>query len=126
VRAALAATTGVEGPADVAKYLLAGADVVMTTSALLRHGPEHAAVLLDSLSAWMARKGFATLGELPRDPLDGARWRRRSAPARRLRPRASGSQPQRLRPLVTRTAPRTRRWPRAGLGRLEATVAACA
>ena len=42
VRAALAATTGVEGPADVAKYLLAGADVVMTASALLRHGPEYA------------------------------------------------------------------------------------
>jgi Dihydroorotate dehydrogenase len=28
--ASLAATTGVEGPADVIKYLLAGADVVMT------------------------------------------------------------------------------------------------
>jgi dihydroorotate dehydrogenase (fumarate) len=64
VRAALAATSGVEEPADVAKYLLAGADVVMTTSALLRHGPEHAAVLLDGLSAWMARKGFATVDEL--------------------------------------------------------------
>ena len=59
VRASLAATTGVEGPADVVKYLLAGADVVMTTSALLRHGPDHAAVLLDGLSAWMVRKGFA-------------------------------------------------------------------
>jgi dihydroorotate dehydrogenase (fumarate) len=64
VRAALAATTGVEGPADVAKYLLAGADVVMTASALLRHGPEHAAVLLDGLSDWMARKGFETVDEL--------------------------------------------------------------
>src|SRR6202043_2125539 len=42
----LAATTGVEGPADVIKYLLAGADVVMTASALIRHGPGHAAVLL--------------------------------------------------------------------------------
>ncbi len=49
VRASLAATTGVETPADVAKYLLAGADVVMTASALLRHGPEHATVLLDGL-----------------------------------------------------------------------------
>jgi dihydroorotate dehydrogenase (fumarate) len=64
VRAALAATTGVEGPADVAKYLLAGADVVMTASALLRHGPEHATVLLDGLSAWMARKGFQSIDEL--------------------------------------------------------------
>ena len=64
VRAALAATTGVEDPADVAAYLLAGADVVMTTSALLRHGPGHARVLLDGLSTWMARKGFETVGEL--------------------------------------------------------------
>ena len=51
-------------PADVAKYLLAGADVVMTASALLRHGPEHATVLLDGLSDWMARKGFAAVDEL--------------------------------------------------------------
>ena len=57
VRASLAATTGVETPADVAKYLLAGADVVMTASALLRPRPEHATVLLDGLSDWMARKG---------------------------------------------------------------------
>jgi dihydroorotate dehydrogenase (fumarate) len=64
VRAALAATTGVEGPADVASYLLAGADVVMTASALLRHGPEYAAVLLDGLSDWMGRKGFSAVEEL--------------------------------------------------------------
>jgi dihydroorotate dehydrogenase (fumarate) len=64
LRAALAATSGVEEPADVAKYLLAGADVVMTTSALLRHGPAHASVLLEGLSAWMERKGFATVDEL--------------------------------------------------------------
>jgi dihydroorotate dehydrogenase (fumarate) len=64
VQAALAATTGVEEPADVAKYLLAGADVVMTASALLRHGPEHATVLLDGLTAWMARKGFESVDEL--------------------------------------------------------------
>ncbi len=64
VRAALAATSGVETPDDVAAYLLAGADVVMTASALLRHGPEYAAVLLDGLSSWMARKGFQTVDEL--------------------------------------------------------------
>ena len=52
------------GPADVAKYLLAGADVVMTASALIRHGPRHAAVLLDGLSEWMARKGYASVGEV--------------------------------------------------------------
>jgi dihydroorotate dehydrogenase (fumarate) len=64
VRASLAATTGVETPADVAKYLLAGADVVMTASALLRHGPEHATVLLDGLSDWMEGKGFTAVDQL--------------------------------------------------------------
>ena len=64
LRAALAATSGVEDPEDVAAYLLAGADVVMTASALLRHGPQYAAVLLDGLSSWMSRKGFQTVDEL--------------------------------------------------------------
>jgi dihydroorotate dehydrogenase (fumarate) len=64
VRASLAATTGVENADDVVKYLLAGADVVMTTSALLRHGPQHATVLLDGLAAWMSRKGFANVGDV--------------------------------------------------------------
>jgi dihydroorotate dehydrogenase (fumarate) len=60
----LAATTGVESAADVAAYLLAGADVVMTTSSLLRHGPEHAATLLDGLRAWMEGKGFTGLDQV--------------------------------------------------------------
>jgi dihydroorotate dehydrogenase (fumarate) len=64
VRAALAATGGVEGPGDIAKYLLAGADVVMTASALLRRGPEYASELLEGLSTWMARKGFGSVDEL--------------------------------------------------------------
>jgi len=59
VGASLAATTGVETAADVAAYLLAGADVVMTTSSLLRHGPAHAAVLVDGLNEWLKRKGFS-------------------------------------------------------------------
>jgi dihydroorotate dehydrogenase (fumarate) len=64
VRASLAATTGVETAADVASYLLAGADVVMTASALLRHGPGYSGVLLGELSAWMARKGFGSVAEV--------------------------------------------------------------
>jgi dihydroorotate dehydrogenase (fumarate) len=51
VRASLAATSGVEVPTDLARYLLAGADVVMTTSALLRHGPDYASELLGGLTA---------------------------------------------------------------------------
>jgi dihydroorotate dehydrogenase (fumarate) len=64
VHASLAATTGVDGPADVAAYLLAGADVVMTASALIRHGTGHAAVLLDGLAQWMGRKGYTCVDDL--------------------------------------------------------------
>jgi dihydroorotate dehydrogenase (fumarate) len=64
LRASLAATTGVDDASDVAKYLLAGADVVMTASALIRHGPNHAGVLLDGLSSWMSRMGFSSVGEV--------------------------------------------------------------
>jgi dihydroorotate dehydrogenase (fumarate) len=64
VRFSLAASTGVETADDVAAYLLAGADVVMTTSALLRHGPGHVTALLDGLTAWMDRKGIGSVGEI--------------------------------------------------------------
>jgi dihydroorotate dehydrogenase (fumarate) len=60
---ALAATTGVEGSTELIKYLLAGADVVMTASALLRHGPEYAAVILDGLCQWMERKGYTAVDD---------------------------------------------------------------
>jgi dihydroorotate dehydrogenase (fumarate) len=63
VGASLAATTGVETAADVAKYLLAGADVVMTASALLRHGPVYAGALIDELADWMGRKGFGSVSD---------------------------------------------------------------
>jgi dihydroorotate dehydrogenase (fumarate) len=64
VRCSLAGTTGVDEPSDVIKYLLAGADVVMTASALLRHGPGYASVLLDGLSEWMVRKDYPSVSEL--------------------------------------------------------------
>jgi dihydroorotate dehydrogenase (fumarate) len=81
VETSLAASTGVEDATDVAAYLLAGADVVMTTSALLRHGPGHATALLDGLTAWMTRKGFRALNDLrgrcavPPDHQEAARER---------------------------------------------------
>jgi dihydroorotate dehydrogenase (fumarate) len=61
VTGSLAATTGVESAADVAAYLLAGADVVMTASALIRHGVGHAKVLLEDLEKWMWRKDLDSL-----------------------------------------------------------------
>jgi len=64
VGCSLAATSGVETAADVAKFLLAGADVVMTASALLRHGVEYAMDLLSGLTDWMTQKSFTSIDEV--------------------------------------------------------------
>lgn len=64
VRASLAATTGVDGPDEVLKYILAGADVAMTTSAMLRHGPGHARTILDGVRAWMAARNVRSIAEI--------------------------------------------------------------
>ena len=53
VRLSLAATGGVDSPIEVVKYLLAGADVVMTTSSLLKHGVDHLRTLTEGLEDWM-------------------------------------------------------------------------
>lgn len=60
----LAATTGVQGPEEVIKYVLAGASAVMTTSSLLRNGPAHCQTLVDGLSEWMDRRGYESVGEM--------------------------------------------------------------
>jgi dihydroorotate dehydrogenase (fumarate) len=60
----LAGSTGVNSGDDVVKYLLAGADAVMTTSALLRHGPEHLTVLLAELRAWMEAREFRSVADM--------------------------------------------------------------
>ena len=64
VPASLAATTGVATADEVVKYLLVGADVVMTTSALLRHGPGYVSTLLDGLRGWLAARDFASLAPM--------------------------------------------------------------
>jgi dihydroorotate dehydrogenase (fumarate) len=60
----LAATSGVETGTDVAKALLVGADVAMTTSSLLRHGPEHIRTLEDQLVTWMADHEYDSVMQL--------------------------------------------------------------
>lgn len=57
----LAGSSGVESSDDVVRYLLAGADVVMTTAALIRHGRAYTRAMLGGLQAWMVRKGFVSL-----------------------------------------------------------------
>ena len=64
IAASLAATCGVEGPEEVVKYLLAGADAVMTTSALLRRGPQHLRSLVAGLEQWLQAHGHASADEV--------------------------------------------------------------
>jgi dihydroorotate dehydrogenase (fumarate) len=60
-RASLAAGTGVDTADEIIKYLLVGADAVMTASALLRHGPGHLRSLIDGLESWLDQRGFASV-----------------------------------------------------------------
>ena len=46
------------------KVLLAGADVAMMTSALLRNGPDHLRQLEVQVRDWMDGHGFETLDQL--------------------------------------------------------------
>ena len=64
LRVSLAASTGVESADEVFKYLLAGADAVMTTSALLRHGVAHMRTLLDGLRALLAARQYERLDQV--------------------------------------------------------------
>ena len=60
----LAGTGGVESADDVLKLLTAGADVVMVASALLRHGPQYAAVILENMLLWLQQRQFESIGRL--------------------------------------------------------------
>jgi len=70
VKLSLAAGTGVDTHIEVVKFLLAGADVVATASALLRHGLEHMSALVGGLERWLAENAFASVSEI-RGRLDG-------------------------------------------------------
>jgi dihydroorotate dehydrogenase (fumarate) len=60
----LAASSGARAGTDVVKGLMVGADVVMMTSALLRHGPEHAHTVETELRAWLAEHEYTSVEEL--------------------------------------------------------------
>ncbi len=64
LKCSLAASRGVETEIEVVKYLLVGADVVMTTSALLRNGPQHLGVMRDGLERWLAENCFDSVDEI--------------------------------------------------------------
>jgi dihydroorotate dehydrogenase (fumarate) len=63
-RASLAASTGIDSTSDVVKALLAGADVVMTTSALLRHDLGYMATLTTELGQWLHERDIASVADI--------------------------------------------------------------
>jgi dihydroorotate dehydrogenase (fumarate) len=64
IRASFAATSGVHQALDVVKLVLAGADVTMLCSALLRHGINHLAVVEKDLVQWLETHEYESLAQL--------------------------------------------------------------
>jgi dihydroorotate dehydrogenase (fumarate) len=60
----LAASSGIHGGTDAIKALMVGADVAMTTSALLHHGPEHLRTIEGELVAWMTEHEYESVDQL--------------------------------------------------------------
>lgn len=63
-KASLATATGIASPDDVVKAILAGADAVMTTSAILHGGAGEMTRLVDGLRRWMNEREFANVAEM--------------------------------------------------------------
>jgi dihydroorotate dehydrogenase (fumarate) len=64
VNANLAATIGVHRAADVLKMLMAGADVTMLCSVLLRHGVKQLGVIERDLLAWLEAHEYESVTQL--------------------------------------------------------------
>jgi dihydroorotate dehydrogenase (fumarate) len=60
----LAATGGVHTADDALKLLLAGADVVHLTSALLKHGPQVLGEMLEGISQWLEKREYLSVAQL--------------------------------------------------------------
>jgi dihydroorotate dehydrogenase (fumarate) len=61
VELSLAATTGVQSAVEVIKYLLAGADVVMTASSLYKNGISYLKTMNKELQDWMYMMDFDSI-----------------------------------------------------------------
>jgi len=64
IRPSLAATSGIHRATDVLKVLMAGADISMLCSALIRHGPRQIGVVERDLLAWMEEHEYQSVAQL--------------------------------------------------------------
>jgi dihydroorotate dehydrogenase (fumarate) len=59
-----ALSTGIHTARDIVKAVMAGANVAMSTSALLHNGPEYARTLLSGLNEWMEEYEYSSLNQM--------------------------------------------------------------
>ncbi len=64
VKASIAATSGIHTSEDVLKMLMAGADVTMMCSALLKHGPGRIREVLAELTQWMQEHEYNSVKQM--------------------------------------------------------------
>jgi dihydroorotate dehydrogenase (fumarate) len=64
IKADLAATSGVHTGEDVVKLLLAGANITMMTSALLKNGIDHLRVVEQGLRQWMEQYEYKSVTQM--------------------------------------------------------------
>ena len=60
----LAATSGIHTGIDALKAIMVGADVAMTTSALLREGPDHVRRMESEMRDWMLEHEYSSVAQL--------------------------------------------------------------
>ena len=64
IKADLALTGGVHNGTDVIKAVMAGANVAMTTSAVLEHGIDHLGKILGDLTLWMEKHEYESIKQM--------------------------------------------------------------
>jgi len=64
IHASLAATSGIHRASDVLKMLMAGADVTMLCSTVIRHGIPQIAIIERDLTAWLTEHEYESVNQL--------------------------------------------------------------
>lgn len=64
VQTDMALSSGVHNGKDMAKAILAGANIAMTASELIEKGPARAASMLDELTSWMNEHEYSSISEM--------------------------------------------------------------
>ena len=64
IKTSLAATGGIHTAEDILKTVMAGADVTMMCSALLKNGPSHITTILEDLNRWMIEHEYVSIEQM--------------------------------------------------------------